>query len=200
MVNPQETISVAAQGMVYALTVSVFAQSLGLLMAGAELGVAPLGQSPTERGIKDLRATFGAAVVDKALKDVGKGDIITLAQLVEHYAWEDLEEKYGEHAVEVARRECAPGDFTSARQVAASISGRGVTPTSPPVAREQAVKVGKARGRRPAQPVRDKNTGIVYGSKAKAGMAVAAEYGLDPKNHFIWYEVIKKAPDRFVRV
>jgi len=55
----------------------------------------------------------------------------------------------------------------------------------------------KGRGRSSAQPVRDKVTNLIYGSKAKAGMAVASEYGLDPENSWVWYEVIRKDPARF---
>jgi len=58
----------------------------------------------------------------------------------------------------------------------------------------------KRRGRQPAQPVKDTKTGKVYSSQAKAGMAVAAEYGLDSDDSWVWYQVIKKDPDRFVPV
>jgi len=58
----------------------------------------------------------------------------------------------------------------------------------------------KFGGRRKAVRVRDTTTGVVYASKSKAGKAVAAELGLDPDNAFVWYQVVKKAPDRFVEV
>lgn len=46
--------------------------------------------------------------------------------------------------------------------------------------------------------VKDTKTGTVYYSKAEAGRAVAAEYGLDPTSIFVWYEVLKLDPKRFV--
>lgn len=52
-------------------------------------------------------------------------------------------------------------------------------------------------GRKTAVPQLDTKTGKVYHSKAAAGMAVAPEYGL-VVNNFVWYEVIKLAPKRFV--
>lgn len=50
---------------------------------------------------------------------------------------------------------------------------------------------------REAKPVLDTKTGKAYRSKAAAGKAVAAEYGLDDKKSTVWYEVIGKDPGRF---
>ena len=38
-----------------------------------------------------------------------------------------------------------------------------------------------------------------YGSKSKAGKALAKEYGMDPEDNFVWYKIVKKAPERFVQ-
>ncbi len=62
---------------------------------------------------------------------------------------------------------------------------------------ERHVSGGKFGGKRTRSPQYDTKTGIVYKSKAKAGMRVAAEYGLDSNNSFAWYGVIKAAPFRF---
>ena len=194
------TMQAAVSGMTTVMAVSIFAQAIGVLMASAELGMAPLGQVPPEKGIADLRSIYGDDVVNKAIKSAGKdADIISLAMAVESIAWDDLESKYGSFAVDAAREACGIIDFRCAKEVAAAMTTQKVTPTSPPEKKEQAVTAGKRRGRQPAQPVKDTKTGITYESKARAGMAVAAEYGLDPKNHFIWYEVIKKDSTRFVR-
>ena len=45
---------------------------------------------------------------------------------------------------------------------------------------------------------KDTKTGQEYASKSKAGKAVAAEYGLDPNDSFVWYQVVRADPGRFV--
>ena len=55
----------------------------------------------------------------------------------------------------------------------------------------------KFAGKRKAVKIVDKQTGVVYDSKSKAGKALAEEFGLDPGNSFVWYQVVKAAPDRF---
>jgi hypothetical protein len=52
-------------------------------------------------------------------------------------------------------------------------------------------------GKRKAVAVADLKTGEVYPSKSKPGKALAAEFGLDPSDSFVWYKVVKKAPERF---
>ena len=93
-----------------------------------------------------------------------------------------------------------PGDLRTANEIAATLAGQKVTEATAPGVMEKAVEAGKkkARVKKAAQPVKDTKTGITYKSKASAGMAVAAEYGEDPTNHFAWYPVIKKDPSRFV--
>ncbi len=204
MINPQETINVAAAGMVYATVVSVFAQALGVMMIGAPLTQAPAGRTPTKQGLADLRATFGPDIVGQALKDAGEGaDITQIAMAVEGVAMARLEAKYGKNIATKASASCPPLDWRCVRETAQVLYGlekKGITTETHPAEIAESTEKVKAKGKRTAQPVKDTKTGIVYHSKASAGMAVAPEYDLDPKNHFVWYEILKLAPDRFVRV
>ncbi len=52
-------------------------------------------------------------------------------------------------------------------------------------------------GKRKAVAIADLKTGEVYPSKSKAGKALAAEFGLDPNDSFVWYKIVKKAPERY---
>jgi len=45
-------------------------------------------------------------------------------------------------------------------------------------------------------PVLDSLTGIRYRSKTEAGKELAARYGEDPKDSFVWYKILKKATER----
>ena len=195
-VNPNQIINQAITG---ALAVSVMATALGLLAATSTI---PAGIPATGKGIRDLRLTFGLDLVDLAVKNVGKDDILILAKEVGNLYTDKMRKKYGDWQVTSALAAAPAGDLRTANEIAASLAGQKVTEYSPLGEKSKAVEAGKkkARVKRVAQPVKDTKTGVRYGSKASAGMAVAAEYGLDPKNHFIWYEVIKKDPDRFVRV
>jgi len=56
----------------------------------------------------------------------------------------------------------------------------------------------KFGGNRGASPTKDVKTGLLYESKSACAKAVAVEFGLDPEDHFAWYQLIKQAPDRFV--
>jgi len=63
-----------------------------------------------------------------------------------------------------------------------------------------APKAPKAKfgGKRGATPTKDTQTGLLYESKSAVGKALAAENGLDPDDHYVWYELIKRFPGRFV--
>ncbi len=195
-VNPNQLI---AQAMTGALAVSVMANALGMLAATAAV---PAGIPAADKGLKDLRLTFGADLVDLAIKNVGRDDILLLAQEVGNLYTDRMRKRYGDWPTTSALAAAPPGDLRTANEIAATLSNRKVIESSTPGVIDKAVEVGKkkARGKRTAQPVKDTRTGITYDSKAKAGMAVAAEYGFNPKNHFVWYEVIKKDPERFVKV
>ncbi len=195
-INPNQLISQAATA---ALTVSVLATALGMLAATATI---PAGIPAVDRGIRDLRLTFGTDLVNLAIKNVGRDDILILAKEVGDLYTGSMRKKYGDWPVTSALAAAPPGDLRTANEIAATLAGQKVTEASTIDVKGKAVEAGKkkARGKRVAQPVKDTTTGITYGSKAKAGMAVAGEYGIDPKNHFAWYEVIKKSPDRFVKV
>jgi hypothetical protein len=202
--------TIAVQGMVTVMTVSIFANALGMLAATSPVISTQAGVKASDAGIIDMRNAFGNALVDKAIKNVGRDDILTLAREVERLVVNEMNKQYGSVATTAALSAASPGDLRQARELAKLLSGHAgpvsglsaghkfETASVPEqvVAIQQTLK--KPRVKRAAQPVKDTKTGIVYSSKAKAGMAVAAEYGLDSKNHFIWYEVIKKDPKRFV--
>ena len=195
-INPNQLISQAATS---AMAVSVLASVLGMLAATTTM---PAGIPAADRGIHDLRLTFGTDLVNLAIKNVGRDDILTLAREVGNLYTDRMRKKYGDWQTTSALAAAPPGDLRTANEIAASLAGQKVTASSAIGTIENVLETGKkrAKGKRVAQPVKDTTTGITYGSKAKAGMAVAAEYGIDPKNHFAWYEVIKKSPDRFVKV
>ncbi len=195
------TIQAAANSMatvmVYATVLNVVASAIGILAIGATI---PAGIPAVDRGIRDLRLTFGTDLVNLAIKRVGKDDILVLAREVGNYYTDRMRKQYGDWQTTSALAAAPPGDLRTANEIAASLAGQKVTEATAPGVKEKAVETGikRAKGRRAAQPQKDTKTGIEYTSKAKAGMAVAAEYNLDPTETFIWYEVIKKDPKRFV--
>ncbi len=200
--NPNTTVRAAADSMVtvmvYAAVLNVAASALGMLAIGAAI---PAGIPAVDKGIRDLKLTFGTDLVNLAIKNVGKEDILILAGEVGDLYTDRMRKQYGDWQVTSALSAAPPGELRTANEIAATLAGQKITEASVPDVKAKAVESGKkkARGRRVAQPVKDTKTGVVYESKAKAGMAVAAEYGFDSKNHFVWYEVIKKDPERFVR-
>ena len=195
-INPNQLIAQAATG---ALTVSVMATALGMLAATAAI---PAGIPAADRGIHDLRLTFGTDLVNLAIKNVGRDDILILAKEVGNLYTDRMRKKYGDWQTTSALAAAPPGDLRTANEIAASLAGQKVTELSTPDVKGKAVEAGqkKAKVKRVAQPVKDTKTGVTYGSKAKAGMAVAAEYGLSPTDHFAWYGVIKQDPTRFVKI
>jgi len=194
------TTQIVSQAIMSAMTVSVLATALGIMIAACE-GI-PMGlEIPvTQKAIDDMKSAFGAPVVNKAVEEVGSDNILVLAAKVEDLYVADMRKKYGDWETVTGISQAPAGDLRTANEIAKALHDKKVTAQSVPEKVSEAVSTGKRRGRQVAQPVKDTKTGIVYGSKARAGMAVAAKYGLDPKNHFIWYEVIKKDPKRFVRV
>ena len=195
--SANETIQAAANNMVSAMVVGVFANALGMLAAGATI---PAGIPATDRGLRDLRETFGSDLVALAIKKVGKDDIVTLAKEVGNMYTDRMKKKYGDWPTTKALAAAPPGDLRAANEIAAVLAGQKATEITSSALTDKAVEVGKKRaaGRRTAQPQKDTKTGTTYASKAKAGMAVAAEYNLDPTETFVWYQVIKTDPKRFV--
>jgi Arc/MetJ family transcription regulator len=51
--------------------------------------------------------------------------------------------------------------------------------------------------KRIVKPIRDVKTGMEYPSQAAAGRALAHLVKGDPKNNFVWYELLKRMPERF---
>jgi len=46
--------------------------------------------------------------------------------------------------------------------------------------------------------IKDTTTNLVYVSKSAVGKALGAEAGAEPGDHFAWYKLTTKFPDRFV--
>lgn len=193
------TQQLVTQAMMSALTVSIVASALGMMIAAS--GMAAIPEIPaTKKGIASLREAFGSAIVNKAVKNVGTENIVLLAVEVDRLVREDMEKQYGKWATDTALRETPPGDLAAAKEVAAALARKGATPTSPTTVVEKAVVEGKARGKARARPVKDTKTGVTYKSEYAAGKAVAVEYGLDPADHFAWFKILKADPKRFERV
>ena len=198
---PSDTVQAAAnsmaQVMVISMTLNIVASAVGMLAVGAAI---PAGISATGRGITDLRQTFGTDLVNLAVKNVGKDDILILAKEVGDLYTDRMRKNYGDMQTTSALAAAPPGDLRTANEIAAALAGMKVTEATPLAVKEKVIETGKkrAKGRQAAQPQKDTTTGITYSSKAKAGMAVAAEYGFDPTETFVWYQVIKKDPKRFV--
>jgi len=59
-------------------------------------------------------------------------------------------------------------------------------------------KAGLFGGKRERTAIKDTTTGKLYISKAAVGKALAEEAGTTPDDHFAWYKLLAKFPDRFV--
>jgi len=185
--------------MVGVMTVSIFSQALGIMMAEGALGMAPIKQVPTDKAIQELKKTYGAGPVNKATELMGKdADIVDIARSVDMFVWDELAEKYGMYAVDTAKANSELPDFRAVKAMVVSISAQGLNESSTSAKKDAVIKKSKLRGRSAAKAVVDTQTGIRYNSLGAAGRAVAAEYGLDPANAFVYYAIVKKDPKRFM--
>ena len=209
-INTQQVLSQAVVG---AMSVSIMATAMGIMMgaAGAEAyKVKPTELKGTQAAVHDLKLAFGSKVVDQAVKNVGVDSMLTLAKEVEKLIIEDMNAKYGPLATEAALAAAPPGDVAAAKEIANTLSNRGVKAedwkgwleTAPVKVRTQVVEgaIKRKKIKHPAKPVLDTKTNLQYRSKSAAGMTVAAEYGLDPTDTYVWYEIIKKDPKRFKEI
>lgn len=196
--TPMEIITT---GLVSVMTLNIYASALGMIVAamGPAALEAPLAKlKATDPAVAELSKAYGDVIVGKALADVPEADAIELAQRVEYHVYQDLRAKYGDWAADRAIEGAPPGDLVSAIEIAKVLREKRVDQYSPPIVQAKAVARGKLRGRSKAEPVRDTRTGIVYRSKYAAGAAVAKDYpGLDPKNTYVWFAILKKDPKRF---
>ena len=194
-------MQVMTTGMVGVMTISIFSQALGIMMAEGTLSTAPTAQKPTDKAIKELKLTYGSAPVNRAIELMGAdANIADLARSVDMFVWDELIEKYGMYAVETARADSDIEDFRAAKAVVMSIHAQGLKATSSPEKKEDVIKKSKVRGRSAAQAVMDATTGIRYKSLGAAGRAVAAQYDLDPTDKWVYYAIVKADPNRFKRV
>ena len=203
-ISPTQMIAQAVTGMVTVAAISIISQVIGIAIAGSSVPVSikvPL----TRKSIDDMKDAFGTDVVNAAIERAGTEDILFLAAEVEDIYITQMGKKYGRWETVKAIETAPSGDLRAANEIAKALSERKVSSTSSEEKVQRALSTGKTRAARKAQPVKDTHTGTVYHSKASAGMAVASDYGLsatkpDGKpNSFIWYEVIKQDPERFVK-
>ena len=199
-VNVQQ---IMAQAVVGVMTVGIFASAIGIMVAAAGVEAIPagvVGTRATRKGIATLKEAFGSSVVNRAVKDVGTDDIVILATRVEELVKANMIDEYGEWATNTALTAAPPGDLRAAKEIARSLSEQRVTSASPPEKVEQVAETGVKKARAKAKPVVDTKTKIQYKSESAAGRAVAAEYGFDHNDHFVWYKILKEDPERFRKV
>jgi len=199
-VNVQQ---IMAQAVVGVMAVGIFASAIGIMVAAAGVEAIPagvVGTKATRKGIATLREAFGGLVVDRAVKDVGTDDIVILATRVEELVRAGMVGEYGEWATTTALASAPPGDLRAANEIARVLSQQGATPATPTEKVEQLAETGVKKARAKAKPVVDTKTKIEYKSESAAGRAVAAEYGYDPDDHFVWYKILKEDPERFRKI
>lgn len=193
-----ETQQILVQGMMNVMALNIFATAVGLIVAATGLEVAPAMLKAGDPAVEALREAFGDEIVGKALTDVPEAEAIKLAERVEFYVHQDLRKRYGDWAADIAIRSAPPGDLRTARIIARDLSERSVGPESPIAVKAKVIATGRMKGRSKAKPQRDTKTGIVYSSEYAAGKAVAAEYGLNPLNTYVWYKIKQIDKTRFV--
>jgi hypothetical protein len=196
---------VFAQAIVGAMSVSIMATAMGIMMGAVGASaykVAPSELKGTQAMVRELKLTFGGPLVDQAVKDVGTDSALTLADRIEQLVIDDMYKHYGQVATDAALKAAMPGDIASAREIAASLAargyGKGTTAYTPPDTVVSAVtEVATKRTKMRAKPQLDTKTNITYKSESAAAKAVAAEYGLDPENSYVWFQIVKVDPGRF---
>lgn len=180
---------------------NIYAVSVGILMGPiiAMAAVPPRELVAEEQGIQDLREALGSEVVDRALREVPDRNILRVAEVAERLVKAGMVSKYGVWAADLAWKAAPPGDIRTAREIAATLSGQGITPASPVVKVEKAIETGKKNawaGRKPPKRTLDTKTGIEYPAMWRAASAIAAEYGLDPTDTRVFYKIREKDPTR----
>ena len=201
---------VLSQSLVNAMAVNIMATAMGVMMSSlgpAAYTVKPSELKGTSAALRELRLAFGGVVVDTAAKNVGTDSMVALAKEVDRLVTADMVLKYGSLATEAALAAAPPGDVNAAKEIAKTLAGRGIRSadmsqwlsSATPTQKENVVETAKRRsaGRHPAKPVLDLRTNIQYRSHAAAGVALAAEYGLDKRDTHVWFEILRKDPARF---
>jgi len=208
-INPNEVISQAVVG---ALTVSIMASAMGVMLAGAGASaytVKPSELKGTQAMLSALKQAYGNKVVDDAVQNVGYDNALALAQEVERLMIADMTAKYGLLATTTALAVAPPGDVTAAHEIAKMLAERAASRNQSvgsylvtSSASEKKVVANKVKkvGAAARTPCIDTKTGIQYKSHYAAGKATAAEYGLDPTDTRVWFAIIKRDPTRFKNV
>ena len=123
MANPQQLTTLAESGMVGVMAVSIIASAMGMLTATATVMPIAAGVPATDAGIKDLTQAFGSDIVTKAVKKVGKDDILLLAEEVERLVIAQMKKMYGEKNAVTGLSAAPPGDLATAREIARRLAG-----------------------------------------------------------------------------
>lgn len=193
--TPQQVNALAMQAAAY----SAYAVAMGVAIA--TMGTS-FEAAPGETVLRDLRITFGSGIVDLAIANVGKDNAHVLAREVDRLFVDNLRVKYGDYATDNALQAAPPGETRKVEEIAKIISGKGITVVTPTPVAEKVKEEAKKRAARkhPPKPLKDMNTGIIYKSMHAAYIDVAHEFGLDPKESWGIYGLMKEHPDRFVKV
>ena len=213
----QQVMSFAVQ----AMTLSIFAQALGVMSASASLKIPLTEQAPSESAKKELASVYGAALVAKVLNENPGADIAALAGAIDGEATAQMRLKYGDKIADIAISTADPLDYKGALRIAESIKNKGQLPAEVAVPSATGKQKSARGGRKPGQPQLDTKTGIEYPTKSAAARGVLAEFRakyegkIDPKNNkpliqffnadgtpntFVWYGMIKVEPGRFKEV
>ncbi len=203
-----ETMQEISSFAVQAMGLAMFSQVFGVIASASIAAGAtstPLDKLiASDAAIKDLTNTYGRDIVAPALKKVPSHNAIELAEEIEDQIYIDMRKRYGESNANMAIQNAPAGQILIAERIAKSLSEDKITPSTPPAKVAAAVHKASHKGRQKAKPVRDTKTGISYETKTSAGQAVAHEYPDikikrgDPGWSYVWYEVLKRDPNRFV--
>lgn len=205
----------AQQMMVGTLQVTIVASAIGIALSA--LGVNAVASTPLNQlkgddaVVRDLSRTFGAVLVNQAVANVGKDNVLTLATEVERLVKADMYAKYGTLATDSALLAAPPGDIKYAQILAQTLASKGYGNTAsaqdvPPAVVVASQKTTQVASDKNAKTVLDTVTGIVYSSHNFAGRGVAlAEPGLrtkngavlDPYDSHVWFAILSIYPARF---
>src|ERR1035437_2016005 len=152
-------VNAMAQGMVTAMTFSVFGSAMGALMSGADYTNSPARTKFNDKGLAALTEQFGTAAVNAAKEKIGKKtDIVTLAKATEEVVLADLNTRYLPTEVATALAACPAGDYNCVKKVASTLHGN--VPSSPEAMKANAATSASrfVKMRRAAVSVLDKKT------------------------------------------
>lgn len=169
MITAQQVNAFAVQ----ALQVSIFATSMGMMIAamGAEaLGMAPINVGVNDEAIASLRRTFGDTIIMEALSDFPTDEGYTpsipeLATRIEVHVKDDMIKKFGKGITKKAMAEAPPGDLITMIKIAQELAKAGIrgpmVNTTIPVSQP----VGQLTGQLAGQKVTSFGSPVQYGQR-----------------------------------